>query len=63
MLLMSGAEIERLLSLLEDGRNRSREEVIRYVVENRSHILAELEHKGESVIPSLEGEPIILRAA
>jgi hypothetical protein len=60
---MSGTEIERLLSLLEDGRNRSREEVVRYVQEHRDEIMADLEQKGEAVIPSSDGENIVLRAA
>jgi hypothetical protein len=60
---MNGAEIERLLSLLEDSRNRSRDEVVRYVEEHRAEILADLERNGESIIPSPDGEEIILRAA
>jgi len=62
-LRMSGIEIERLLSLLEDSRNQSREEVVRYVLEHRAEILADLEQNGESVIPSSDGENIVLRAA
>jgi hypothetical protein len=61
---MSGSDIERLLSLLEDSRNRSREEVVRYVEEHRAEIMAELERNGEATIPSSDGEEeIVLRAA
>ena len=60
---MSGAEIERLLALLEDSRNRSREEVVRYVEEHRDEILADLERSGESIIPTSDGEKIVLRKA
>jgi hypothetical protein len=60
---MSGAEIERLLSLLDDSRSRSREEIVRYVEQHRDKILADLEQKGESIIPSPDGEEIVLRAA
>jgi hypothetical protein len=63
MLIMSGAEIERLLSLLEDSRDRSREEVVRYVEEHRAEILADLERDGEATIPSSDGEEIVLHAA
>jgi hypothetical protein len=60
---MSGAEIDRLLSLLEDSRTRSREEVVRYVQEHRAEILADLERHGESIIPTSDGERIVLRKA
>ena len=60
---MSGADIERLLSLLENGLTRNREEVVRYVEEHREQILADLERKGESVIPTPDGEKIVLRKA
>jgi hypothetical protein len=63
MIIMSGLEIERLLSLLEDGRNKSREEVVRYVQEHKAEIMAALEQNGEATIPSSDGENIILRAA
>jgi hypothetical protein len=60
---MSGAEIERLLSLLENSRNQSREEIVRYVQAHRAEILADLERNGESTIPTSDGEQIVLRAA
>ena len=60
---MSGSEIERILSLLEDARNKSREEIVRYVEEHREKILADLERDGEATIPSSDGEEIVLRAA
>jgi hypothetical protein len=60
---MSGAEIERILSLLQDGRNRSRDEVVRYVLEHRTEILDMLERDGKVTIPSPDGDEIVLRAA
>lgn len=63
MLVMGGVEIERLLSLLEDSRIRSREEVVRYVEEHRAEIEAALEQNGEATIPGLDGDEIVLRAA
>lgn len=63
MLAMSGSEIERILSLLEDSRIRSRDEVVRYVEEHRAEIMADLERDGKTTIPSSDGEEIVLRAA
>ena len=60
---MGGVQIEHLLSLLEDSRKRSREEVIRYVEEHRDQILADLEKDGKSVIPTSDGEGLVLRKA
>lgn len=57
---MSGSEIERLLSLLDNGRNERREEIVRYVQEHRAEIEAALEQNGEATIPSPDGD-IVLR--
>lgn len=60
---MSGVQIEHLLSFLENSRKRSKEDVIRYVEEHRDEILADLEKTGESVIPTSDGEELVLRKA
>ena len=57
---MTGSEIERLLALLDNGRNERREEFVRYVVEHKDQITADLEKHGEVTIPGPDGD-IVLR--
>ena len=57
---MSGSEIERLLTLLDNARNERREEIVRYVVEHKDQITAALEKHGEVTIPGPDGD-IVLR--
>jgi hypothetical protein len=58
---MSGADIERLLALLDDSQ--APDDIVRYVLDHRVEILKQLEEHGEATIPAVGGDIVLRKAA
>lgn len=59
---MDGAQIERLLSLIDEGIVRTKDECIKYISANEIMIVEELKRSGKIDIPTSAGLITILRS-
>jgi hypothetical protein len=60
---VNGQEIERLLSIIQESKHVSREQLLAYIEEHKDQIMADLAAKGQAEIPVPGGEKIVLRRA
>lgn len=58
---MNGRELERMLELIDANTNRFRNEILQYAQEHKEDLLRKLDENGEAVIPTSNGENLVLR--